>query len=141
MAAPVIVVNLQTPQPPLGWLDLAGFVVWSIGFTFEVVGDHQLALFKRDPDSQGRVMDKGLWRYTVHPNYFGDATQWWGLWLIVLNVPGGAWTFVGPLVMTLVFLRISNRVLEKALARRKPAYDDYMRRTSRFFPMPPRPPN
>lgn len=138
VAAPVIVVNQEGSQPALGWLDYIGIVVWLTGFLFEVVGDQQLANFKQDPENRDKVMNRGLWRYTVHPNYFGDATQWWGLWLIVASVPGGFWTFVGPLVMTTVFIKISNGVLERALSRRRPGYDDYIIRTSRFFPMPPK---
>ncbi|MBD3647963.1 MAG: DUF1295 domain-containing protein [Pseudomonadales bacterium] len=138
VAAPVIVVNQDSPQPPLGWLDFIGVLVWLGGFLFEVIGDQQLVNFKRDPENQGKVMDRGLWRYTVHPNYFGDATQWWGLWLIVAGAPGGFWTFVGPLLMTLVFIRVSNGVLERALSRKRPGYDDYILRTSRFVPMPPK---
>lgn len=119
-------------------LDGLGLTVWTAGFLFESVGDWQLASFKADPNNQGRLMDRGLWRYTRHPNYFGDAVQWWGLWLFAAAT-GAWWTAVGPAVMTFLLVRVSGvAMLERRLRRSRPEYEDYCRRTSAFVPMPPR---
>jgi steroid 5-alpha reductase family enzyme len=123
---------------PLGPVDYAGAALWAVGFYFEAVGDWQLARFKADPANQGKVMDRGLWRYTRHPNYFGDFCVWWGLWLVAAG--GGAWwSLVGPLAMSVLLMRVSGvTLLEKDIGERRPAYAEYMRRTSSFFPRPPR---
>jgi steroid 5-alpha reductase family enzyme len=118
-------------------LDALGIVVWSAGFLFESIADWQLASFKDDPRNRGRLMDRGLWRYTRHPNYFGDAVQWWGLWLFAAAT-GATWTAIGPLVMTYLLLRVSGvALLERRLQTSKPGYEDYRRRTSAFIPMKP----
>jgi steroid 5-alpha reductase family enzyme len=131
---------VRTGQPEsLGWLDAVGVIVWLIGFLFEAVGDLQLARFRADPNMRGLVLDSGLWRYTRHPNYFGDAVQWWGLGLI--GVAAGAWwSLLGPLGMTVVLLRVTGVFeTEKHLRKsRGAAYDNYVRRTSAFVPWPPR---
>lgn len=119
-------------------LDFAGIALWLAGLVFEAVGDAQLAAFKRDPANRGRVMDRGLWAWTRHPNYFGDATLWWGFGLFALATPGAWWTLAGPLLMTVLLLRVSGvSLLEKHMAAR-PGYAEYVRRTSAFFPRPPR---
>lgn len=130
----------SVPSPAaLGPLDLAGALVWLVGFLFEAVGDLQLARFRADPANRGRVMDRGLWRYTRHPNYFGDATLWWGLWLIACATPDGVWTIGSPLVMTLLLLRVSGvALLERGLVETKPGYRDYVARTNAFVPWFPR---
>lgn len=130
----------SAPSPAaLGPLDLAGALVWLVGFLFEAVGDLQLARFRADPANRGRVMDRGLWRYTRHPNYFGDATLWWGLWLIACATPDGVWTIGSPLVMTLLLLRVSGvALLERGLVETKPGYRDYVARTNAFVPWFPR---
>ena len=111
------------------------------GLAFESIGDLQLARFKRDPANRGRVMDGGLWRYTRHPNYFGDTLVWWGLFAFALTDPAHAWTVVGPLVMTYLLTRLSGvPLLERKLTRTRPAYADYVARTSGFVPWPPRSP-
>ena len=121
----------------LAALDFAGVAVWAAGVFFEAVGDAQLARFKADPANKGTVMERGLWRYTRHPNYFGDFLVWWGLYLIALSA-GAWWTLPGPLVMTLLLTRVSGKDhLERSLSRR-PGYADYVRRTSGFVPLPPR---
>jgi len=123
----------------LGALDALGAGVWAVGLAFESVGDAQLARFKADPVNAGRVMDRGLWRYTRHPNYFGDFLVWWGLWVVAAAAPGGLWTAIGPLVMSVLLMRVSGvPLLERSLARRRPDYEAYRRRTSAFFPRPPR---
>ncbi len=124
----------------LSWLVVPGCVLWAIGLLFETVGDEQLRRFKARPDSQGEVMDSGLWRYTRHPNYFGDFCVWWGLWLVALTAGGTWWTAIGPLVMTVLLMRVSGAArLERDIGERRPRYADYIRRTSGFFPRPPKP--
>lgn len=122
----------------LGIADWIGTGVWAIGFFFEAVGDWQLLRFRMNEANRGSVMDRGLWRYTRHPNYFGDAVQWWGFYLIALSA--GAWyAIISPLLMTYLLMRVSGvAMLEKTLKETKPAYRDYVQRTSAFFPMPPR---
>jgi steroid 5-alpha reductase family enzyme len=119
-------------------LDLLGILLWTIGIIFETVGDLQLARFKAKPQNKGRVLDSGLWRYTRHPNYFGDFCVWWGMFGIALA--GGAWwSIVAPLVMTALLMRYSGAgLLEKTIGRRRPGYDEYVRRTNAFFPGPPK---
>jgi steroid 5-alpha reductase family enzyme len=126
-----------TQPGPVGVLDWIGVAVWAVGLTFEAVGDAQLARFKAEERNRGRVMDRGLWRYTRHPNYFGDFTVWWGLYLLALSA-GAWWTLPGPLVMSLLLTRVSGKDhLERTLSAR-PGYADYVRSTSGFVPLPPR---
>ncbi len=123
-------------EAPLGAFDALGIVLWGAGVFFEAAGDWQLARFKRDPANAGRVMDRGLWRYTRHPNYFGDFCVWWGFYLIALSA-GAWWTIVGPLIMSFLLLRFSGvRLLERDIGERRPAYAEYVRRTNAFFPGP-----
>ncbi len=123
-----------------GFVALAGFVVWAIGLYFEVVGDAQLARFKRDPRNEGLVMDQGLWALTRHPNYFGDCLVWWGLAIVASAQGAGLWAFLGALVMTVLLVRVSGAaMLDRLLAKRKPGYAEYMARTSGFIPRPRRP--
>lgn len=130
---------LYSPVPAaLTVFDYLGVLVWLIGFTFEAVGDWQLLRFKANPANKGQVFDRGLWRYTRHPNYFGDATLWWGFYLFALAA-GAWWTIFSPLLMTFLLVRVSGvAMLEKDLQDTKPAYRDYIRRTSAFIPMPPK---
>ena len=121
-------------------LDLAGVAVCVGGMAFEVGGDRQLARFRADPRNRGKVMDRGLWRYTRHPNYFGDFCVWWGIFLIALANDGAWWSVAGPLTMTLIFTRIFGvPLMEKHLASTRPGYAEYVRRTSAFFPCRPKP--
>lgn len=118
-------------------LDLLGGVLWLIGFFFESIGDLQLKQFLSIPENKGKVLDYGVWKYTRHPNYFGDATQWWGFYLIALSV-GGWWGVFSPIIMTYLLTKVSGvALLEKTMAQ-KPAYRAYMERTSAFFPWFPR---
>lgn len=122
---------------PWGWLDAAGSALASFGIVFESIGDAQMSRFKADAAHAGQVMDRGLWRFTRHPNYFGEACVWWGLWLMALSGAGlgGAWSVVSPTLMTLLLLRVSGvRLLEKDIAERRPAYRDYIARTNAFVP-------
>jgi steroid 5-alpha reductase family enzyme len=123
-----------------GWgiLDVIGTLVWVIGFGFEAIGDYQLTAFIRDPANKGRTMQSGLWQFTRHPNYFGDATQWWGLWIIAVGV-GGWWTAFAPVVMTVLLVRVSGAgLLEQTIIDRRPDYAEYLRTTSAFIPLPPK---
>ena len=118
---------------------MIGIVVWAIGFLFESIGDFQLARFKRIPENDNRVMDRGLWRYTRHPNYFGDFLVWWGLWLVAAAEPAARWTIISPVIMSIFLLRISGvPMLESALRKTKDGYTDYVKRTRAFFPWRPR---
>jgi steroid 5-alpha reductase family enzyme len=136
---PLLAAQQAATPDRLTALDLLACLVWLVGFIFEAAGDHQLARFRADPANRGKVLDMGLWRYTRHPNYFGDAAQWWAFGLLALATPGGYWTLYSPLLMTLLLLRVSGvTLLEKSLAETKPAYRDYVRRTSSFFPWFPR---
>ena len=129
-------VAASAPEPAaLGAWDAVGCALWLAGLFFETVGDVQLTRFRADPARAGRVLDTGLWRYTRHPNYFGDCVVWWGFFALALATPGGAWTIVGPLVMTTLLRRVSGvTLLERSLMKRKPGYADYVARTNAFVP-------
>jgi len=139
IAAP-LALSAWSPVPAgLTLLDGLGAAVWLAGFLFEAIGDAQLRAFKSDPDNRGKVLDSGLWAWTRHPNYFGDALLWWGFFLIALSVPGGGWTIFSPVLMTFLLLRVSGvSLLEKGLKESKPGYAKYVESTSAFFPRPPR---
>jgi steroid 5-alpha reductase family enzyme len=124
--------------PPLAVLDGIGFCLWLLGFLFEAIGDFQLLQFKKDPANKGRIMNIGLWRYTRHPNYFGEVTLWWGMFLICLAVPGSLWTVAGPLTITWLILRVSGTPLLEKRYVENPEYAEYIKRTSSFFPLPPK---
>lgn len=130
----------QTREAPdVGVIAGIGIAVWAFGMYFEAVGDWQLARFKRDPANAGKVMDQGLWRYTRHPNYFGDACVWWGIALVAAETGVGAIGLVGALVMTVLLRRVSGvTLLERSLVKRRPGYEDYVARTSPFLPRRPR---
>jgi steroid 5-alpha reductase family enzyme len=129
----------SAPFPAL--LDAAGLTLFAVGFACEAVADVQLARFKRDPAHAGRVMDRGLWRYSRHPNYFGEAVLWWGIGLIGATTPGGWLGLAGPALMTFLLLRVSGvTLLERGLRATKPEYAAYAARTSAFVPWPPRRP-
>ncbi len=122
----------------LGWLAYVGIAVWAVGFFFEAVGDSQLSRFKADPTHRGQLMDGGLWRYTRHPNYFGDFCVWWGLFLIAASAWPGHLTILSPMAMSFFLLRgTGKKVLEGHMADR-PGFADYVHRTSGFFPLPPK---
>jgi steroid 5-alpha reductase family enzyme len=118
------------------WLGLA---VWLVGFTFETAGDEQLRRFRSDPDNDRKVLDTGLWRYTRHPNYFGDACVWWGLYLVACSGWAGVATILSPAAMTYLLVKGTGKpLLEKGLRNSRPGYAEYTERTSGFFPLPPR---
>jgi len=139
VSLPVQAVQGMPSTTPLGPLDALAVAMFCVGFFFEVAGDRQLTRFRANPDNQGKVLDTGVWAWTRHPNYFGDALQWWAFGLFALSVPGAAWTLVGPALMTFLLLRISGvHLLERGLRKRKPGYEAYAARTPSFIPRPPR---
>ena len=123
---------------PLNWLDALGFSLFAFGLIWESVADFQLARFLSSRQNTDAVMDSGLWRYSRHPNYFGEFCLWWGLWLVAAAA-GAAWTIVGPILLSLFLFKVSGvALLEKDISGRRPAYQAYIDRTSAFFPLPPR---
>ncbi len=122
----------------LGGVDMVALALWTVGFVFEAGGDYQLARFRKDPDSAGKVLNTGFWRYTRHPNYFGDCCIWWAYFLFAVTA-GGWWSIIAPLLMTILLLKVSGvSLLEKTITSRRPEYADYQQRTSAFFPLPPK---
>ena len=137
IAAPILWLAAAPPAPS-AW-HVLGLCLWTVGMAFETIGDWQLRRFKANPDNRGQVMQSGLWRYTRHPNYFGDALVWWGIAIMAIPAPLGWLTLYSPLLMTWFLLRISGvPLLEKRLLETKPAYAAYAARTSPFLPLPPR---
>jgi len=123
---------------PLNALDFVGIGLWMFGFAFETIADWQLARFKADPANRGKVLDTGLWRYTRHPNYFGETVLWWGFFFIALAA-GGAWTVFAPLLMTILLLKVSGvALLEQDIGERRPDYRNYVVRTNAFIPWRPK---
>ncbi len=119
---------------PLGVVSWIGVAIWAIGFAFEAGGDWQLAKFKSNPENKGKVLDSGFWRYTRHPNYFGDFAIWWGLFLVSLG-PGKAWwTAIGPIMMSFFLIKVSGVAMLEKNMKKKPGYEDYIARTNAFFP-------
>jgi len=133
VATPVIQV-MARPGGDLGFLDLVGAFVWLMGFAFEAVGDWQLLVFKKNPANRGRIITTGLWRYTRHPNYFGECTLWWGVWLVALGSPGAAWTVVSPLTINFLLLKVSGIPMLEKKYEGNPAFAEYKRRTSPLIP-------
>ena len=123
---------------PLNALDVVATLLWITGFVFEAGGDYQLSRFKADAESKDKVLDTGLWRYTRHPNYFGDFCIWWSFFLFAVAA-GGWWTIASPILMSILLLKVSGvAMLESTIADRRPKYADYIRNTNAFFPGPPR---
>jgi steroid 5-alpha reductase family enzyme len=124
---------------PLGPVAWAGAGLAVIGILFESIGDFQLVAFKANPANAGQVLQSGLWRFTRHPNYFGDACVWWGLWLIAAEAGLGLWSIPGPILLTVLLTRWSGvPTVEGRMRRKRPEYEAYVRRTSAFIPLPPR---
>lgn len=137
IALPVMVVNLSSSVFASAYA-VMGFGVWCVGFAFESVGDAQLARFIADPAQKGKLLMTGLWKYTRHPNYFGEVTQWWGLWCVAVASTGAWWTVIGPMMITGLILWVSGVPMLEAKMKLHPDFAEYARRTNRFFPMIPR---
>ncbi len=137
VALPVLAVNLF-PLTTSPFVTVVGFAVWCIGFAFESIGDAQLARFIADPAQKGKLLMSGLWKYTRHPNYFGEVTQWWGIWCVVVASTGAWWTVIGPLIITGLILWVSGIPMLEAKMKLHPDFAAYAKRTNRFFPMIPR---
>jgi steroid 5-alpha reductase family enzyme len=134
VATPLLAAQISAQPARLTWLDAIALLVWLVGFFFEAVGDWQLTRFKANPANKGKVLQTGVWRYTRHPNYFGDATQWWAYYLVALAA-GGWWTIFSPIIMTTLLMRVSGvTLLEKSLKETKPGYKEYAETTSEFIP-------
>ncbi len=132
-----LLVTARAAQAPRPWWLAAGLVVFGAGFLFEVIADAQLARHRADPDRSG-PLERGLWRYSRHPNYFGESVLWWGIWIVAASF-GGAWAVFSPILITFLLLRVSGvALLEKRLREVKPGWEAYARRTSAFVPRPPR---
>ena len=141
VALPLLVAVSAAPPAALTAVDGLGILLFAVGFGFEVVGDYQLERFRAEPSNRGKVLESGLWRYTRHPNYFGDATMWWGIYTVAASTPGGWLTVLSPSLMTLLLMRVSGvTLLEEGLKVSKPGYRAYIARTPAFFPWFPRAP-
>lgn len=139
VSLPIQVGQVYEAPAGLGIAGKAGVLVWLLGFVFEAVADHQLARFRADPANKGRVLNTGLWRYSRHPNYFGELCVWWGLFLIACDAPVGLLTIIGPISYTYLIVNVTGqRTLDKKLARERPGYREYMESTSGMIPLPPR---
>jgi steroid 5-alpha reductase family enzyme len=139
VSAPLVFPHMSSTPDKLNILDYLGLALWAIGFYFESVGDFQLSRFKADPANKGKLLTSGVWRYTRHPNYFGDSAQWWGFYLIAAATGQGAYAFLSPIIMTFMLLRVTGvALLEKSLKDAKPGYEDYVRNTNAFIPWFPR---
>jgi len=138
ISLPLLGVNTGTQTDALNWLDFLGILIWVIGFAFEAGGDFQLSRFKQNPENKGKVLSSGFWKYTRHPNYFGDSAVWWSF--AILSVAAGSyWQTVGSVLMTLLIIKVSGvALLEKTLNETKPQYREYIRKTSSFFPWFPK---
>jgi steroid 5-alpha reductase family enzyme len=137
VAAPVVAIGIY-PGKALGILEYIGLAVWVTGFSFEVIGDAQLAKFLKNPENKGKLMQSGLWAYTRHPNYFGEATMWWGIWIIALGTPYGLISIIGPLLITFLLLKVSGVPMLEAKMSAHPDFPEYKRRVSVFVPWFPK---
>jgi len=138
ISAPLLGAQIKGQNNALGILDYAGIVLWIIGFCFESIGDLQLSRFKNDPTNKGKVLDKGLWHYTRHPNYFGDSAIWWGYGFLCLAA-GSYLPVLGSVLMTALIIKVSGvALLEKSLKEKKPEYKEYIENTSAFLPWFPK---
>lgn len=134
---PVLLINSNGGRA-LGLFDILGVALWLFGFYFEAVGDAQLAVFIKNPENKGKLMQSGLWAYTRHPNYFGEVTQWWGIWILALSVPNGFFAIIGPLTITFLILKVSGVPMLEKKMEENPEFAEYKKRVSVFIPLPPR---
>lgn len=137
IALPAMFANLKA-DTSFGLLGVVGIAIWVLGFIFESVGDKQLAKFIKDPANKGKIMQSGLWKYTRHPNYFGEVTMWWGIFVIALGIPNAAYTIIGPLTITTLILFVSGVPLLEKRYQGNAEYETYKKKTSVFIPLPPK---
>jgi len=138
VSAPLLAAMYYMPSTSLNYIDYVAIGVWTVGFIFEAGGDYQLARFKNNPANKGKLLQFGFWKYTRHPNYFGDATVWWAFGLFAISV-GNYITLLGPILMTWLILKISGvAMLERTLKDTKPEYKMYVEKTNAFFPWFPK---
>lgn len=138
VSLPLLGVNSQTNSDSLSLIDYLGILIFIIGFVFETGGDYQLATFKKNPNNKGKVLSTGFWKYTRHPNYFGDSAVWWSFAFFSISA-GSYWTIIGSIAMTLLIIKVSGiAIIEKSLNDTKPQYRDYIRKTNAFFPWFPK---
>lgn len=138
VAAPIFIIQGQPNQPALNLIDCVGFGIWLFGLSFEAVGDFQLLQFKQRKHKPGAIMTQGLWKYTRHPNYFGEVTLWWGFWLLVVGLPGGWFSAIGPATLTFLILFVSGVPLLEKRQMKNPAFRKYAQKTSVFLPWWPK---
>lgn len=138
ISIPIIFVHYRALAESLMWADLFGAVIWFVGFVIETLADYQLMLFRSRNSNTGKIMMSGLWRYSRHPNYFGEAVQWWGLFVIALALPGGIFTLVGPLTITILLVKVSGVALLEKRYKGRSDYAQYKRVTSSFIPWFPK---
>ncbi len=137
VSTPVILANFYGVSG-MSYINILGIAVWLFGFFFEMVGDAQLARFLKKPENKGKLMQSGLWSYTRHPNYFGEATMWWGIWLISLTTPYGLVGVIGPILITFLLLKVSGVPMLEAKMASHPDFAEYKERASVFIPLPPK---
>lgn len=133
-----VIIGVTNPGRYLGVLDLAGALIWFVGFFFEALGDWQLMRFKAESTNRGRIMREGLWRYTRHPNYFGEALLWWGVYLVALGSPGAWWTIISPLTIDFLLLKVSGIPMLEKHYEGNPEFEEYRKRTNLLIPWFPK---
>ncbi|MBM9537785.1 DUF1295 domain-containing protein [Desulfobulbus alkaliphilus] len=138
IATPVLL-TIADPGSDLRWSDFLGLALFAVGFLFEAIGDWQLLRFKQNPANRGRIIEEGLWRYTRHPNYFGEVVLWWGIFFIGLGAPAGFWGLISPLLIAFLLLKVSGIPMLEAKYEGNPEFEAYKARTNAFFPWKPRP--
>ncbi|MDH7475855.1 MAG: DUF1295 domain-containing protein [Microgenomates group bacterium] len=138
ISLPISFLGVFEGYQSLNLLDFIGIFIWTIGFLFEIIADYQLLIFKSDPKNKGKIMDKGLWQYSRHPNYFGEVTLWWGIFIICINVKNGFLSIIGPLTISFLILKVSGIPLLEAKYQGNKLFEEYKRKTSAFFPLPPK---
>lgn len=133
-----VLLSLSTPQALMNWSAWTGLIVAGTGLLFEAIADEQLRRFKAKPENKGRLMTTGLWSWSRHPNYFGEVLLWWGIWILVADLPMGWATIVSPIGVTYLILKVSGVSMLEDLMRSRPGFSEYARKTSVFFPLPPK---
>ena len=137
ISVPILIAG-HAPEMSFNGFTVIGLLMWLIGFAFETIGDYQLSVFVKQKKNKGDIMQTGLWRYTRHPNYFGEVLLWWGIFVMVLPLKNGIWGIISPLTITFLLLYVSGIPMLEAKYKDNPQFQDYKRRTSAFFPLPPK---